>query len=63
MTKGFKAELDAVPSFRQKDCKKELYYILGLKSRTQFYRKKFGITKLNPAEIKAVKEVISKYKN
>ena len=63
MTKGFKTELAAVPSYRMKECKKELFQVLGLRSVAQFYRKRNGETKLNPAEISAVKNIISKYSN
>lgn len=61
--KGFKADLADVPSYRLKECKKEIYHVLGLKSTAQFYRKRNGQTPLNPAEAVVVKEVIEKYKN
>ena len=63
MRRGFKAELAAVPRYRQKECKKALFQVLGLKSLTQFYRKRNGETKLNPAEAAAVKEIIGRYKS
>ena len=63
MQRGFKGELAAVPRYRLKDCKRELFEVLGLKSVTQFYRKRNGETKLNPAEAAAVKDIIDKYKS
>lgn len=63
MKRGFKEELAALPRYRQKDCKNELCHVLGLKSLAQFYRKRNGEVKLNPAEVAAVKGVIAKYRN
>lgn len=63
MKRGFKAELASLPRYKQKDCRTELFRVLGLKSVAQFYRKRNGTTKLNPAEIAAVKDVIAKYRS
>lgn len=62
MQRGFKKELAAVSPVNIRACKKEIFHALGLKSVTQFYRKRNGETKLNPAEVAAVKEIIDKYK-
>lgn len=63
MQNGFRVALSAVPRYRQKECRKEIYHVLGLRSKTQFYRYWNGETKLNPAEVKVIKEVIEKYKS
>lgn len=63
MQNGFRVALSTVPRYRQKYCMKEIYQVLGLRSKTQFYRYRNGDTKLNPAEAKVIKEVIEKYKS
>ena len=60
--RGFKRELATVSPVRMRACKNEIFYALGLKSVAQFYRKRNGKTKLNPAEAAAVKDIIEKYK-
>ncbi len=63
MNRGFKKEMEAVPHLRIKACREEICQALGLKSSAQFYRKRNGQVRLNPAEKTAVKEIISKYKS
>lgn len=63
MHNGFRLALSAVPKYRQRVCIKEICYVLGLKSTTQYYRYRNGDTKLNPAEEKCIKEIIEKYKS
>lgn len=63
MQNGFKTALATVPPYRIRECRNEIYQILGLKSKTQFYRYRNGATKLNPAEVAAIKGIIDKYKH